>query len=112
MKKIIILGLLLMATTAFAAEEPIVGCMTQGALNYNPEATVAAPCEFLANSNPLQATMPWGLTGFETQKAVKWLAPGEGSCPKWYPKSGCWDITMIPNYAQKMVDWYYSWNKR
>lgn len=107
MKKIIMLGLLLMATTAFAAEEPIVGCMTQGALNYNPEATIAAQCQFSGNGDPMAVVQPWGKNGHSTPVITAGTIVNDGYgisaiCPKWQP-AGCFDLTKTDWYRTQMI---------
>jgi len=109
MKKYIVIAMLLMAVTVFAAEdEPIVGCMKKGALNYNPEATVSAPCQFMGNGDPMAVMQSWGLSGHSTPTVSAGTVVNDGYgisavCPKWQP-AGCFNLTTTNWYKQYMTN--------
>ncbi len=103
MKKIIIASLLFGALTAFAMTD-IPGCMDSKSISYNPLATISdGSCKYPTNGDPMKVVQPWGLDGYHTPI----IKGGVKDCPLWY-KWGCFDLAGIDNYAQKMVDWYYS----
>ena len=113
MKKFIFIAVVAVLISTGIAHGATNGCTNPKALNYDSTATVDnGSCKFpQGGGDPMKVSQPWGLTGYETDKVAIKLKAGEKDCPLFYGRLGCWDLTPIVGYQQKMADWYWGFHR-